>query len=219
LKSSPLLQSPGRRSPTRSAFQFNHVLSTPADAAGDRTLFVSQLTVTFQIAPSLLKPKLPRTRLRWALWEKKNLNLHRGLIEFTALHVDSIHDLAREAREGVHDEFRPGWFRGFGFGTIIHFHKVPSDFAEICQHVDTRNKRHGVWQWTVACLDEEKVAVAIHTWLNGYLRPVYDSVLQQLDESGYKCHPADAEVDVLVTRLQQIAKTCHAIRRVSGVVS
>lgn len=174
--------------------------------------------MTFHIAPSLLKSKLPKSHRDWALWEKKNFNIHRGLIEFTAPAVDSIHDLARNVREGVKDEFRPGWFRGFGFGAIIHFKEVPTDFTEICQHVDSRNKSGGVWQWVVACLDEDRAAVAIHTWLHGYLRPVYDSVLQQLEENGYACHATDAEVDALIAKLNQIAKVCRTIRRVGRII-
>lgn len=177
------------------------------------------MVVALTIDSTLLTPITPKHHPTWALWEKRNLNTHRGLIEFTAARVDSIDDLASEVREGVRGEFRPGWFRGFGFGTIIHFREVPSDFTQICRHVDTRNKRHGVWQWIIACLDEDKIAVAIHTWLHGYLRPVYDSVVQQLNELGYECHVADAEVDALVATLQRLAKTCRTIQGVGGIVT
>ena len=175
--------------------------------------------MTFIIDPALLTPITPRHLADWSLWQKKNLNIHRGLVEFTASRVDSIDDLARQVREGVRAEFRPGWLRGFGFGAIIHFNEMPSDFTNICQHVDTRNKRHGVWQWLIACLDEEKVAIAIHTWLHGYLRQTYDSVLLQLDEMGYECHATDADVDVLIVRLQQIAQTCRMLQGVGGIVT
>lgn len=175
--------------------------------------------MTFIIDPRLLKPTTPQHRLDWTLWQKKNLNIHRGLIEFTAPPVNSIDDLASEVREGVREEFRPGWLRGFGFGTIIHFNEVPSDFTQICQHVDGRNKRHGVWQWIIACLDQDRVAVGIHTWLHGYLRPAYDSVLHQLDERGYDFHASDAEVDILFVQLQRIAQTCRIIQGVAGIVT
>ncbi|MCC6511477.1 MAG: hypothetical protein IT423_20425 [Pirellulaceae bacterium] len=162
---------------------------------------------------------MPKTHSKWALWEKKNLNIHRGLIGINSPPVKSIHDLARQVREGVRDEFRPNWFRGFGFGTIIRFQEVPSDFSEICQHIDTRNKKGGVWQWAVVCLEEDKVAIAIHTWLHGYLRPVYDSVLEQLAANGYQCHASDAEMDALIAKLQKIADTCRMIQRVAGVIT
>jgi hypothetical protein len=171
------------------------------------------------IPANLLTRKAPKAHSDWAIWEKKNLNIHRGLIGLNAPRIDSIHSLAEQIRLGVREEFKPNWFRGFGFGTIIGFKEVPSDFAEICQHIDTRNKKNGVWQWAVVVLQEDKVAIAIHTWLHGYLRPVYDSILQQLEQSGYQCHASDAEVDVLVTRLQKIADACRMIQRVAGVIT
>jgi len=175
--------------------------------------------VTFNIDSKLLKPITPRHQPEWHLWQKKNFNIHRGLVELTARQVNSIDDLAREVREGIRSEFRPGWLRGFGFGAIIHFNEIPADFTQICQHVDSRNKRHGVWQWIIACLDEDNVAVAIHTWLHGYLRPAYDSVLEQLAKQGYQCHAADAEVDVVIATLQRVAQTCRMVQRVTGIVT
>lgn len=68
-------------------------------------------------------------------------------------------------------------------------------------------------------LQEDKVAIAIHTWLHGYLRPVYDSVLQQLEQDGFQCHASDAEVDVLIARLQKIQEACRMIQRVAGVIT
>jgi hypothetical protein len=168
--------------------------------------------MTFSIDPTLLAPISPKYRHEWRLWQKKNFNIHRGLIELTAGHVKSIDDLAADVREGVRQEFRPGWLRGFGFGAIIHFKELPVDFVNICRHVDTRNKRHGVWQWIVACLDQDEVAVAIHTWLHGHLRPVYDSVLMQLRDEGFECEATDSEIDPLIAKLQHAAKICRLIR-------
>jgi hypothetical protein len=171
------------------------------------------------IPTKLLKVIAPKSHSNWALWEKKNLNIHRGLVALDAPRLKSIHALADEIRTGVREEFNPSWFRGFGFGTIVRLVEVPSDFAEICQYIDTRNKKGGVWQWAVVVLEEDKVAIAIHTWLHGYLRPVYDSVLEQLVESGYQCHASDAEMDVLIARLQKIAKACRMIQRVAGIIT
>jgi hypothetical protein len=170
------------------------------------------------IDEKLLKPKAPERQRDWKLWQKKSFNIHRGLIEFAAKRGRTLEDTARLVREGVRAEFRPGWFRGFGFGAIIHFEELPRDFTEICHYVDTRNKRHGVWQWVIACLDEDKVAVAVHTWLHGYLRPVYDSVLQQLAASGYECSASDSEVDALIATLARIAKVGRIIRRAGGLL-
>jgi hypothetical protein len=168
--------------------------------------------VKLTIDPRLLKPITPQHYVGWNLWRKKNVNIHRGLIELTAQHMNSIHDLAGEVREAVRVEYRPGWFRGFGFGTIIHFKDIPADFSQICQHVDKRNRLRGVWQWTIACFDEDKTAVAIHSWLHGYLRPVYDAVLKQLEENGYQCFATDTEVDALIKKINSIADRLRITR-------
>ncbi|XZE21499.1 hypothetical protein SH449x_001402 [Pirellulaceae bacterium SH449] len=173
----------------------------------------------FEISPKLLTRTKPKVHADWAIWEKKNFNIHRGIIGLNAPKTDSIHQLATQIRQGVREEFKPNWFRGFGFGTIIHFHDVPTDFAEICQHIDTRNKTGGVWQWAVVILQEDKLAIAIHTWLHGYLRPVYDSILQQLEHDGFECHASDAEMDELIAKLQKIQAACRMIQRVAGVVT
>ncbi|MFV0444611.1 MAG: hypothetical protein ACK5Q5_13660 [Planctomycetaceae bacterium] len=175
--------------------------------------------MAFNIDPGLLTTVAAKSHPHWSLWEKKSLNIHRGLIELTAQDVRSVYDLARDIRDGARDEFRPSWFRGLGFGTIIHFNEVPDDFVEICQHVDTRNRRHGVWQWMIACFDDDKVALSVHTWLNGYLRPAYDSVLQQLSDRGYNCQATDAEVDPLILTLRKIAKGCRSISNLGIAIS
>jgi len=173
----------------------------------------------FDIPTNLLTRTTPKIHKDWTTWEKKNFNIHRGLIEWDAPRVDSIHTLAEQIRLGVREEFKPGWFRGFGFGTILHFREVPSDFAEICQHIDTRNNKNGVWQWAVVVLQEDKTAIAIHTWLNGYLRPVYDSLVTQLEQNGFQCHASDAEVDALIAQLKKIADTCRMIRRLGNLIT
>ena len=175
--------------------------------------------MNFEISEALITRTKPKVHSDWSTWEKKTFNIHRGLIGLNVPRINSIHDLAAQIRQGVREEFKPNWFRGFGFGTIIHFDEVPSDFAEICQHIDSRNKKGGVWQWAVVILTEDKIAIAIHTWLHGYLRPVYDSVLQQLEQNGFQCHASDAKMDVLIARLQKIHEVCRKIQRVAGVIT
>ena len=172
------------------------------------------------IDPKLLKPKAPISESAWRLWQKKNLNIHRGVIEWSVRHdFESVNDLALRIREGVKTEFRPGWLRGFGFGTLLHFKAVSEDFLQICNHIDTRNKKNGVWQWAILLFDEDKVAVGVHTWLHGYLRPVYDSTMRQLEENGYECKSADAEVDQLIATLMEIQKACKPIQILARMVT
>lgn len=175
--------------------------------------------MTLAIDDTLLRSIAPKHRSDWRLWQKKSFNIHRGIIELTARDIPSIDDLASDIRSGVRKEFRPGWLRGFGFGTVIHFRNMPADFTSICEHVDTRNKRHGVWQWMVACVDTDRIAIGIHTWLHGYLRPVYESILQQLEADNYECMSIDADIDEIIAGLQRFAARCRVFQGVAGVVA
>jgi hypothetical protein len=176
--------------------------------------------MTLSIEPRLMLPKRPVSHGDWKLWEKKNFNLHRGVIEMSIANSSrSINDIASEVRTGVKEEFRPGWLRGFAFGTILHLEEATPDFGDICNHVDTRNKLAGVWQWTIVVFDSEKVAIGIHTWLHGYLRPVYDSLLQQLQKDGYNTHSSDADIDPLFVTLRKIHKTCSVLGRIENLLN
>ncbi|TWT31973.1 hypothetical protein [Blastopirellula retiformator] len=171
------------------------------------------------IDPKKLTPKSPISEVAWRLWEKKNLNIHRGVVEW---HVDqpfeSVHDLATHIRTGVKTEFRPGWLRGFGFGTVLHFQSLSPDFAQICQHIDGRNKKNGVWQWAVLQFDDDKVAIGVHTWMHGYLHPVYESILARLEANGYQCKSTDAEVDKLIATLTKIHDYCSPVQLVARFI-
>jgi hypothetical protein len=171
----------------------------------------------FNFDTKLMTPKTPVSRETWRTWEKKTFNIHRGVIDWNIRgHCNSIEEIAARIRAGVKTEFHPGWLRGFGFGAILRFVDAPIDIANICHHVDTLNKKNGVWQWVIVCFDEEKVALVIHTWLQGYLRPVYESLMGQLSASGYQCESVDAEIDKLFVTLRRIATVCKAIKIVGG---
>lgn len=174
---------------------------------------------TVYIDEGLLRPKRPVGEAAWRIWEKKTLNIHRGLIEWPDTPSAPVDAIACRIRASVRSEFRPDWFRGFGFGTILHLSTATPDFCEICRHIDRRNKTNGVWQWAVVQFDHDNVALGIHTWLHGYLRPVYESVLHQLASQGYQCHSVEAEMDPLIEKLRKIAKVCHAIQAVTGVIA
>lgn len=172
------------------------------------------------IDPKLLKPRPPTWETTWRLWQKSNLNIHRGVIEWSVdQEFESVNELASRIRKGVKTEFRPGWLRGFGFGTILHFKSLSKDFAQICRHIDARNKKNGVWQWAIMQFDDDKVAIGVHTWLHGYLRPVYDSIMTRLEDDGYECKSTDAEIDPLIATLMKIQRVCKPIQMVAGIVT
>jgi hypothetical protein len=166
---------------------------------------------------SMLVPRASTFAREWTVWEKKTFNIHRGVIDWNVREsFDSIDQVASKIRAGVLEEFRPNWFRGFGFGVMLHMQVVPPDASKICNYIDTRNKRGGVWQWAVLCFDEDRRAIGIHTWLHGYLRPVYESALCQLVSQGYECESIDSDVDKLFVTLGRIATACRVLKILGG---
>ena len=165
----------------------------------------------------VLRPRSSTFAPDWTLLERKTVNIHRGVIDWTPSEsFDSIDQIASKIRIGVLEEFHPNWFRGFGFGVILHLQVVPADASQICKYIDTRNKRGGVWQWAILSFDEDKRAIGIHTWLHGYLRPVYDSAIHQLVSQGFECESIDADVDKLFVTLGRIATVCKVLKILGG---
>lgn len=166
-----------------------------------------------QIDPALLKPKYATVRLDWRLWEKKNLNIHRGVLEWCIEDkLASVDDLAAQVRSGVRSEFKPSWWRGFGFGAVLRMQSATVDFANICNHVDTRNRDNSVWQWAIIQFDDDKIALGVHTWMHGYLRPVYDSLLLNLKVAGYHCKSVDTDIDKLIKVLMELQKYSRVLK-------
>lgn len=104
-------------------------------------------------------------------------------------------------RKGVLEEFKPRPGRGLGYGVVFrvkHFHKESIQFSTF---VDKRNRRGGVWQWGIVISEEEKALLGIHTWVDGYLRPVYDSIIQQYVKLGYEHKNLNIPPDPLIAKL------------------
>ncbi|MBN1911299.1 MAG: hypothetical protein JW818_16265 [Pirellulales bacterium] len=163
------------------------------------------MPIDFHIDPKLLKKKNAQAEFRWRLWEKKNLNIHRAVIEWVVPDsFKSIDDVAVRVRKGVCEEFRPGRFRGLGFGAILYFDKQPPGFYRFDEHIDRRQRSREIWQWVIAIIEKDRLAVGVHTWLPGYLRPVYDSILAQLSAAGFECHAADTGKDTFIENSERV---------------
>lgn len=173
------------------------------------------MAITFD--RDLLTPRASKFSPDWAIWEKKTINIHRGVIDWNVSSpFESIDQIVGTIRAGVSVEFHPNWFRGFGFGVILHMQDIPADASKICNFIDPRNKRGGVWQWAILSFDGDQRAIGVHTWLHGYLRPVYESALGQLVSQGYECESIDSDVDTLFVTLARISAACRVLRIVGG---
>ena len=64
--------------------------------------------------------------------------------------------------------------------------------------IDTRASKKGCWQWTVIAGTESQTAVGIHTWIEGYLSPVYREILKQYESAGWMVGDVKKEKDQLM---------------------
>jgi len=51
--------------------------------------------------------------------------------------------------------------------------------------VDVRENEKGTLQWVVLVASDARIALGVHTWIEGYLSPVYRDTLQALAKTGY----------------------------------
>jgi hypothetical protein len=153
------------------------------------------------IASELLVPKEPSTPgFRGSLWVKKGTNVFRAVIEYRCKN-ETPTALAGVVRDIVKREFKPGHFIPFAFGAILHFDGTAPGATDMARHIDTKARWRDTWQWMILCDHFEKKAVGIHTWIHGYLRPVYEDLLKQLEAQGYQCTSQDRAVDEVFTRM------------------
>ena len=162
--------------------------------------------MTLHVAPELLAPAEPcDPSFRGRLWVKKGWNLFRGVVE-ARFHDERPEVVARLVREIVRREFKPGLIVPFAFGTVLRFDGAPPPASEMGRYVDTTARARDTWQWMIVCDEARKVAYGIHTWVPGYLRPVYDDVLKQLAAQGYACASQDKRVDEVFARLWSVRR-------------
>ncbi|HEU4342443.1 MAG TPA: hypothetical protein VFU31_12810 [Candidatus Binatia bacterium] len=159
--------------------------------------------MNLSIPAELLSPKQPcNPHLSDALWEKKTLNLFRGVIESRATQMSAV-EIGNHVRRIVKEEFKPGFFLPFAFGAIVHLDSTPPAISDIAKLIDTKARWRDTWQWVIVCDNNRKKAFGVHTWLHGYLRPVYEDLLAQLESAGYNCTSQDRAVDNLFVQLEK----------------
>ena len=78
--------------------------------------------------------------------------------------------------------------------------------------VDIRENEKGDVQWVILTASHAQVAVGVHTWVEGYLSPVYREILETLAAEGYKVSSVKREKDGLLKFLTAVADFDTAIR-------
>jgi hypothetical protein len=134
----------------------------------------------------------------WRFWERRNLNMHRLVGQWSLPQSLEATDLGTEARAAIGRHFRRAWWRGLAWGVVVEVPDItltPSDVKEL---IDVRENARGTWQWLVFVSPAKKTVLAAHTWIEGYLSPVYRGLLGQLQERAFQIMSVRREKDGLM---------------------
>lgn len=134
----------------------------------------------------------------WSFWERRNLNMHRVVGLWTANGSLETAELGTEARSALGRHFRRAWWRGLGFGIAVSVPELALSAEDVAELVDVRENAKGTWQWIVLVSRSKKEALGVHTWIEGYLSPVYRNLLGGLQASGWEVASARREKDGLM---------------------
>jgi hypothetical protein len=164
-----------------------------------------------------LKPWPSQAPAGWRFWQYKSLNMHRGILHWDATGAaPKLAELRQQVRKLVPEQFRPSWWRGFGFGVIVSLDVVDDSFQQLADLIDVRNHNKGTWQWMVLHLPSIQSAVGVCTWTEGYLAPVYHDLLAQLSEAGFTCESHKKDMDALMKALTVIHHRLRIAQQLLG---
>lgn len=153
-----------------------------------------------------LRPRESAPDPAWRVWEHKTLNRHRGVLHWRpAGEAPTFARVADVMRGQAAASFRVSWWRGFAFGALVELPKVPADVDALKGVIDVRDNPKGTWQWTVVVCPPARTAVGIHTWIEGYLSPVYRGLIDLHREQGFEVGSVRKEKDGLMNFLTSIA--------------
>ncbi len=152
----------------------------------------------------------PATRVpghQWRLWEKKTFNIHRGVVHWRPDASSlSASDLSSLVRSTVKECFRISWWRGFGFGVVLELPSAPEGLESIHDGIDTTANSKGTWQWAVLSIDDVRATVGVHTWIKGYLTPVYQELLEHYRSQGHQVGSVKKEKGKALRLLMSLAR-------------
>lgn len=162
-----------------------------------------------------------RTEASVRLWEYKDANLHRGIVEHSPTRQPAAaSDVAQDIRATVANTFKPSWWRGFAFGSVIQLASSPSESLDVYgSFIDSFNNSKGVWQWVIAVDHQKNRAYACHMWLHGSLHANFQKTIDQLLAMGfdvkkeYRAKPRFfSRTESLLKKLGTAARTLRGIQ-------
>lgn len=141
--------------------------------------------VATSAAERALHPRRDLTEPEWHFWERRTVNMHRVVALWrTARPFPGAREFEGVARGIVGRHFKCAWWRGLAYGVVGQVRDAAFSRADLEALVDVRDNGRGTLQWVVL-LDQGSASVlGVHTWIEGYLSPVYRGVLRRLSDAG-----------------------------------
>lgn len=141
----------------------------------------------------------------WTLWEHKTINMHRAILHWSNESNLAYPAISDAIRNKIAEKYKVSWWRGFGFGVIIDVPTLPADVDTIDDSIDARDNNKGTWQWTILVCQEPKSIIAVHTWIAGFLTPIYEALLERYRIEGYEIGTFKKEKDKLMKFLTKVS--------------
>ena len=139
----------------------------------------------YEIIESLLPKHIKQNDGDWTLWEHKTLNIHRAILHWSPASKVSYPAINEAVTNKIAEKYKVSWWRGFAYGVIIDVSSIPDQVEMIDASIDTKGNTNGTWQWVILICSETKSVIAIHTWMAGFLTPIYEAVLTRYSSMGY----------------------------------
>lgn len=158
------------------------------------------------ILQTALRPREISGDDQWQVWEHKTLNIHRGVLVWRPQQALSWHEMSEAISQQAQVAYKVRRWRGFGFGVIVESPTIPEDIATIDEAIHTQAQSRGTWQWCILVCPPVQTAIGIHTWMRGYLTPVYQELLLHYQTQGFEIGSCKKEKDRLLQFITTIAR-------------
>jgi len=170
-------------------------------------------TITLAAQQPGMRPRNDLSEPGWMFWELRTLNTHRvvGLAGEYRQFTDA-RDLETEIRGVLRRNFKRAWWRGIAYGVVVEVSAISLRSADLKLLIDIRENEKGTLQWVILVANHARVALGVHTWIEGYLSPVYRDILQALVAKAYKVASVKRKKDGLMKFLTTAADVDLAIQ-------
>nr|NJM04325.1 hypothetical protein [Desulfobacula sp.] len=157
----------------------------------------------------IIECSLPKSKRQdeddWTLWEHKTFNIHRAILYWPNKSDQTYPEMSDAIRNKIYEKFKVSWWRGFGYGAIIKVPTIPNGIDKIDDSIDIRDNQNGTWQWTILVCQESNSIIAVHTWMAGFLTPIYEALLNSYRTEGYEVGNFKKEKDKLMKFLTKLS--------------